>query len=313
MRKICLRTGGLSRRKYVGAVDPLGLAPFRLNVGPDEVFEVCNPDGTSRESPLLHGQRICLRQSGRYFDLDGPRLADSITQSALLTVEKQDPASGRRICDGDAIALRSEPGWLVSDCERLWVDRNPDWRETQFQIHAIPEFAPHEPIALLQDEQAAETIHLGPHGRPFGAEVEVRVKLNRSAPPGGIVIGFLPGPAHHVCIPDILIAGSSEGRSRVYFSNAAEIPETGIAIGVGAKIACTGERAGEGIATVQFSHEFGRLVSLAHARGPSDRRGQDRRGRDRRCSDRRLFFASRQKFGYSLCLSPEKRHVQLNS
>lgn len=306
MKKICLRSAGVSRNKYLGAVEPYGVLPFRLNVGPDEIFEICHPDGSGRSAPLHHGETVSLGKGGAFLDANGMKLSAS---PSAFVVEKLD-AQGR-IGDGDRISLRSRSGWLASDCHGLNVKNSVDWHEVAFQIYEIPEFSRKSPITILHRGIETDTLGIGPHGRAAGGEARVHVSLDREAPPGGIIVAFrFDCPEHeHVYIPPILLDGVREGFSPIHFAQAHRISESGINLAISAEIPCTGESSmkffggadglvsvGCAALSVHKSNHFEPEPTRSHERSGADRRTNDRRQHDRRGPDRRARKQGRNGF-----------------
>jgi hypothetical protein len=315
VKKICLMAAGVSRNKYIGTVVPFGVLPFRLNVGPDETFEICHADGSGRDAPLMHGDAITLKKSGTegYLDMNGLKLSPVPSPSTCIVVEKQDVLQGNRINDGDRIGLRSAEGWLAADFRGLKAQDRPDWSEASFHIYEIPEFSEQHPVSLVQSGKAIDSLPLGPHGRPIGGDARVHVKLDRIAPPGGIIVSFhLDSPEYsHIFIPCILLDGVREGFSPIYFARTHEIPESGVKLNISAEILCTGEHSArfyghpDGLAqTGSISLSVHRLTTFGptpsmepQKRGP-DRRAQDRRMHDRRGLERRLVSAGQRRYGF---------------
>ncbi len=252
MYRIGLRTGGFSRQKYVGAVDSGELLPSKPEIGPEEVFEICHPDGTDFDAPLLHGARISIRHSGQYFDFSESRpvLSDRISDSTSLVIEKFDIRSGKRIVDGDHVSIRSAKGWLTHNLHGLGIAPRPDPREVFFQIYSIPNFSRDEPIEFIETGEGKTLL----------------VKLDREAPPGGILVSFSRDPQGKYPIQEILVEDSNEG-----------IAFSGLADGLDlrdlyAQIACTGE----------IFARPGNLIDLARERRTFERRSNERRHGERR-------------------------------
>lgn len=310
MKKICLSAAGVARNKYVGVVDRLGVLPFRLNVGADEIFEIRNADGSERgDTPLLHGDTIALKKSGteNFFDMNGCELSPWPSPSTGLVIEKMDLLPGKKINDGDKIALRGLDGWLSADCCGLKVKTIADWSEATFQIYEIPGFSAHSPLELMQCGKAIDFLPLGPHGRPAGGDARVHVKLDRTAPPGGIIVAFhFDSPEHeHVCIPCILLDGVREGFAPIHFARLNEIPEAGFKLSITAEISSTKESSLKFYGQTDGMSQTG-IVSLSvHKRDyfeaathqEPERRGPDRRVQDRRTLDRRAL-SGQKKHGF---------------
>ncbi|MBY0578987.1 MAG: hypothetical protein K2P57_08075 [Burkholderiales bacterium] len=306
MKAICLRSTGVSRNKYIGAVAPFGVLPFRLNVGHDEIFEICHADGSMRNAPLLHGETIALKKSGTesFFDMNGSRLSP---QACPFVIEKQDALPDGKINDGDSIGLRSAAGWLSSDCHGLKARDRLDWSDAAFRIYEIPRFSGQDPLTLMQSGKAIDFLPLGPHGRPVGGDAHVHVRLDRPAPPGGIIVSFhFDSPEHqHVCIPCILLDGVTEGFAPIHFAHVHEIPESGIRLSIAAEISCTGENSVKFYAYAEGLARKGSVSLSVHKRAhfePSLKEAE-RRGADRRVQDRRMQYrrgAERRALKYGL-------------
>ncbi len=306
MKKICLRAAGVSRNKYVGAVETRGVLPFRLNVGPEETFEICRPDGSTRNAPLHHGEVISLGHSGRFLDAGGTKLS---AEPSGFVVEKLGQSRGK-ISDGDRISLRSSQGWLTSNLQELKMKQSAEWSEAVFEIYEIPGFSRTEPLFLRHCGKEIESLRLGPHGRASDGEARVYVRLGKAAPPGGVLVSFRCDSEHgHVYIPPILLDGVTEGFSPIHFAHAEKISESGIRLGIVAEIPCTGETSlqfhggTDGIVnpgivslTVYRLDRFEPVLPRQHERSGSERRIQDRRASDRRGPDRRSRHHGRNGF-----------------
>lgn len=294
---ICLKSAGISRNRYIGSIEPYGIQPFRLNVGPDEVFEICHPDGSPRSGALHHGEVVSIGKSGRFLDADGTRL--SIMPSSFV-MEKLDEPQGR-IGDGDRISLRSSQGWLASGFRKLKAAHAADPSEIAFHIYEIPGFSRKAPLALLHGEKKIESLDLGPHGRASNGEARVHVNLDKAAPPGGILVAFSCNTEHkHAYISPILLDGTKEGYSPIHFVHAESIPECGIRLDIAAEIPCTGEsstrfyggtdglrREGTVSLSVYRPDRFEFRSADKPARSGKERRNLERRMQERRWQDRR--------------------------
>ncbi len=255
MYRIGLRTGGFSRQKYVGAVDSGDLIPSNPGIGPEEVFDICHSDGTDLDAPLLHGARISIRHSGQYFDFSESRpvLSDRISDSTSLVIEKYDISSGKRIVDGDHVSIRSERGWLTHNLLGLGIAPRPDPREIFFLIYSIPHFSGDVPIGFIETGEGKTLL----------------VKLDREAPPGGILVSLSRDPEGKYPIQEILVEDSNEGTAFPGVADGLDLRD------LYAQIACTGEissRAGRS----------GKLIDLAWERRTFERRRVERRNGERR-------------------------------
>ena len=289
MKKICLRSAGASRHKYIGSVEPEGVLPFRISVGPNEVFEFCHPDGSPRDGALHHGLVVALSQSGLFVDPE-LKLSD---RPCCFVIEKLDAMEGR-IRNGDRISLRTSNGWLASGCGRLAIKDSADWSEAAFQIFEIPGFAENNPLTLSHCGKPVESLNLGPHGRAAGGEARIHVALDGTAPPGGILVSFRSDSTRdHVYIPPILLDGVSEGFSPIHFSRPERIPESGIDLTLSAEIPCSGEYSADSAALSVFRLDhFEQHPSSQIERNRGDRRMHERRSHERRIRDRRAESTS---------------------